>query len=227
MFNSNSNKCLKLLSKLSFGKARWVSSPCLPVATTPNDKLTHGSDGVGRGALVVGEPQRHLLGGGENDEGLSQGAEGLAQHHHGEQVAPAQQRPAEAQHGAEHVEPRAQNQLQGKPRGQRLKWQTRRDVAVRQRRWRLTVIRRPRVSSIHVVTKVTGMDTTMKTSDNQLTSCRPTWRYWEDWSATGAKVSHTWGWEGGTIFVVHFHLTLKQVFHIAHDIFLSLMRKQK
>lgn len=56
-----------------------------------------------------------------------------------------------------------------------------------------TVIRSPRVSNIHVVTKLTGMDTTMKTSDNQLTSSRVTCRYWEDWSATGAKVSHIWG----------------------------------
>lgn len=96
-------------------------------------KLTHGGDGVGRGALVVGEPQRHLLGGGENDEGLGHGAEGLAQHHHGEQVTRAQQRPTETQHGAEHVEPRAQNQLQGKPRGQRSIWPTRWDGAVR--RW--------------------------------------------------------------------------------------------
>lgn len=72
--------------------------------------------------------------------------------------------------------------------------QTRRDVAVQRRR--CTVIRRPSVSNIHVVTKLTGMDTTMKTSDNQLISCRPTWRYWEDWSATGAKVSHTCGGGG-------------------------------
>lgn len=89
-----------------------------PVAVTASDKLTHGGDGVGRGALVVGEPQRHLLGGGENDERLGQGAEGLTQHHHGEQVAPAKQRPAVAQHRTKHVEPGAQNQLQGKLKGQ-------------------------------------------------------------------------------------------------------------
>lgn len=46
--------------------------------------LTHGGDHVGGGALVLGEPQRRQLGGGEDDEGLSQGAQGLAQHHHAE-----------------------------------------------------------------------------------------------------------------------------------------------
>lgn len=55
-----------------------------------------------------------------------------------------------------------------------------------------TVIRKPRVSSIHVDPKLTGMATTMKTSDNQLISSILTIKYWADWSATGAKVSHIW-----------------------------------
>lgn len=43
--------------------------------------LTHGGHGVGDGALVLREPKGRHLGGGEDDEGLSQGAEGLAAHH--------------------------------------------------------------------------------------------------------------------------------------------------
>lgn len=53
-----------------------------------------------------------------------------------------------------------------------------------------TVILRPRVSIIHVAPMVRGMATTMKTTENQLTSSRLTPRYWEVWFATGAKVSH-------------------------------------
>lgn len=51
-------------------------------------------------------------------------------------------------------------------------------------------MRNPRLSSIQVVPKLSGMATTMKTRDNQLISPRVTFRYWADWSATGAKVSH-------------------------------------
>lgn len=166
-----------------------MTSSCLVITS---GSLTHGGDHVSRGALVVGEPERRLLRGCENDKRLGEGAKGLTQHHQREQEAHFIQRPAETQHGTGHVEPRAQNQLKskGKVIGGHVQRRRRHGLG-----WGrvCTVIRSPRVSNIHVVTKLTGMDTTMKTSDNQLTSSRVTCRYWEDWSATGAKVSHIWG----------------------------------
>lgn len=55
-----------------------------------------------------------------------------------------------------------------------------------------TVIRKPNVSNSHVVPKLRGIATTMKTTDNQLMSSRETLMYWADWAATGAKDSHIW-----------------------------------
>lgn len=56
-----------------------------------------------------------------------------------------------------------------------------------------TVSRSPRMSIIHMAPMVNRMVTTMKTTDSQSTSARLTPRYWEVWSATGAKVSDIWG----------------------------------
>lgn len=55
------------------------------------------------------------------------------------------------------------------------------------------MIRSPRLSIIHVAPMVSGMATTMKTSENQLTFSRLTPRYWDVWVATEAKVSNIWG----------------------------------
>lgn len=80
--------------------------------------LTHGGDHVSCGSLVVREPQSCQLGGGENDEGLSYGTEGLAQHHHRVQGSNifTQWCPAEAQQGSQHVKPGSQYQLQSQDR---------------------------------------------------------------------------------------------------------------
>lgn len=51
-------------------------------------------------------------------------------------------------------------------------------------------MRRPSVSSIHVLPKLRGMATTMKTKDSQLICSRETLRKEAAWVATGAKVSH-------------------------------------
>lgn len=77
--------------------------------------LTHGADGVCCGPLTVRKPQGCQLGGGENDEGLSQGTEGLAQHH---DHVPGFMHIVlwsadEAQRSSKHVQPGAEDQLQG------------------------------------------------------------------------------------------------------------------
>lgn len=62
---------------------------------------------------MVGEPQGCQLGGSENDEGLSQGAEGLSQHHYRvlDFKTLTRKRAEEPQHGSEHVQPGTQDQL--------------------------------------------------------------------------------------------------------------------
>lgn len=65
---------------------------------------------------MVREPESRLFGGGENDEGLSQGTDGLAQHDYRVTFGgiQAERRHAEAQHGTKHVQPGSQNHLQSK-----------------------------------------------------------------------------------------------------------------
>lgn len=72
---------------------------------------------------MVRKPECCHLGWGENDEGLSQGTESLTQHHY--YVRDVKTLGAwcahEAQHGSKHVQPGAQDQLQGQDGGDRSK----------------------------------------------------------------------------------------------------------
>lgn len=77
-------------------------------------RLTHGADHVGRGSLVLREPQGGQLGRREDDQRLGQGTEALATHEEGKRVLDANRH---AGYGTEHtpdeVQPRAQDGLQG------------------------------------------------------------------------------------------------------------------
>ena len=76
--------------------------------------LTHGGDHVSCGTLVVREPESSQLGGGENDEGLSDGTKGLTYHHCRvwDCILRLLKFPKEAHQTSEHVQPGSQNQLQ-------------------------------------------------------------------------------------------------------------------
>lgn len=143
---------------------------------------------------MLGEPQRRQFSGGENDERLSEGAESLAQHHHQEhEIRTVKlQRAEEAQQCSEHVQPGSQDQLwRQRSKGQRAESRAHRKLRPNKDPV-CTVIRKPNVSNSHVVPKLRGIATSMKTTDNQLMSSRETLRYWADWAATGANDSHIW-----------------------------------
>lgn len=92
---------------LSLGRRRGA-----PSASPP--PLTHGANHVGRGSLVLGEPQGSQLGWREDDQGLGQGTEALPTHEEGKWVLDFVDHEG---HGSEHapskVEPRTHDGLQG------------------------------------------------------------------------------------------------------------------
>lgn len=87
-------------------------------ALSSTKSLTHRGDHVSGGALVLREPESCQLGGGEDDEGLSQGTKGLTQHHCIELVCMIIARgghcPNETHQASEHVQPGSQNHLQSR-----------------------------------------------------------------------------------------------------------------
>lgn len=86
-------------------------------------KLTHGGDHVSCCTLVIREPEGCKLGGGKNDEGLTQGTKRLTQHDNS--IADcgrfSSQRSTDAHQGTNHAQPGTQNQLQvrGEKKGSR------------------------------------------------------------------------------------------------------------
>lgn len=89
------------------------------LALNHSKQLTHRADHVGCGPLIFRKPECCHLGWGENDEGLSQGTKSLTQHHHCvRDLQTADARFAqEAHYSSEHVQPGAQDQLQGQDDG--------------------------------------------------------------------------------------------------------------
>lgn len=173
-------------------------------------ELTHGGDHVSCCTLAIREPESCELGGGKKDEGLAQCTQGLAQHDHSVAQSDAFpcQRFTDAHQCTNGTQPGSQNQLRFGRHMQRNNVATHKNTLTQRYTAAAnkvatahnssiavvcTVIRSPRLSIIHVAPKVSGMATTMKTTENQLTSSRLTLRYWDVWVATGAKVSHIWG----------------------------------
>lgn len=77
-------------------------------------KLTHGGNHVGCCTLMIREPEGGKLGGGKNDEGLTQGAERLTQH---DNSVPNSRRfpgqsSTDAHQRTDHGQPGTQNELQ-------------------------------------------------------------------------------------------------------------------